>query len=118
MKFEEANGNEKMVEKIIARAVKLFKLYGVIIDCESWIKEVEIVEKVELLLIVMCWVIVKVIIGEGVEEEDKKRIWKVDAEECMKCESVEIVCVIYVYVLDLGFLYKKGLWMKVVMLEK
>ncbi|ABP00924.1 predicted protein [Ostreococcus lucimarinus CCE9901] len=117
-KLEEANGNEKMVEKIIARAVKSLKSHGVTIDRESWIKEAEIAEKAEPPSIATCRAIVKATIGEGVEEEDKKRTWKADAEECMKRESAETARAIYAHALDSGFSHKKGLWMKAAMLEK
>jgi len=117
-KLEEANGNEKMVEKIIARAVKSLKSHGVTIDRESWIKEAEIAEKAEPPSIATCQAIVKATIGEGVEEEDKKRTWKADAEECMKRESAETARAIYAHALDSGFSHKKGLWMKAAMLEK
>ena len=78
-KLEEANGNEKMVDKIIARAVKSLKSHGVTIDRENWIKEAEIAEKADPPSIATCRAIVKATIGEGVEEEDKKRTWKADA---------------------------------------
>ena len=117
-KLEEANGNEKMVEKIIARAVKSLKSHGVTIDRDSWIKEAEIAEKADPPSISTCRAIIKATIGEGVEEEDKKRTWKADAEECMKRESAETARAIYAHALESGFSHKKGLWMKAAMLEK
>ena len=117
-KLEEANGNEKMVEKIIARAVKSLKSHGVTIDRDSWIKEAEIAEKADPPSIATCQAIIKATIGEGVEEEDKKRTWKADAEECMKRESAETARAIYAHALASGFSHKKGLWMKAAILEK
>ncbi len=117
-KLEEANGNEKMVDKIIARAVKSLKSHGVTIDRENWIKEAEIAEKADPPSIATCRAIVKATIGEGVEEEDKKRTWKADAEECMKRESAETARAIYAHALDSGFSHKKGMWVKAAMLEK
>ena len=117
-KLEEANGNGRMVEKIIARAVKSLKSHGVTIHRESWIREAEVAENSDPPSVATCRAIVKATIGEGVEEEDKKRTWKADAEECMKRESAETARAIYAHALDSGFSHKKGLWMKAAMLEK
>ena len=117
-KLEEANGNEKMLDKIIARAIKSLKSHGVTIDREGWIKEAEIAEKSDPPSLATCRAIIKATIGEGVEEEDKKRTWKADAEECMKRESAETARAIYAHALDSGFSHKKGLWVKAAMLEK
>ena len=117
-KLEEANGNEKMIDKIIARAVKSLKSHGVTIDRDNWIKEAEIAEKSEPPSIATCRAIVNATIGEGVEEEDKKRTWKADAEECMKRGGAETARAIYAHALDSGFSHKKGLWIKAAMLEK
>lgn len=37
-------------------------------------------------------------------------MWVVDVDECKKCGLVEIVCVIYVYVL-IFFFGKKSVWL-------
>lgn len=44
-KLEEANGNEKMVDKIMARAMKSLPNHGVSINREYWLKEAENCEK-------------------------------------------------------------------------
>ena len=52
------------------------------IDRETWMKEAEAAERggsVET-----CRAIIKNTIGIGVEEEDRKRTWVADAEECEK----------------------------------
>jgi hypothetical protein len=44
-KLEEANGNEKMVDKIVTRAIKSLRNHGVVIDRDYWLKEAENSEK-------------------------------------------------------------------------
>lgn len=77
-KLEEANGNKHMVEKIIERAISSLSANGVEINREHWFKEAMEAEKAGA--VHCCQVIVKAIIGFGVEEEDRKHTWMEDAE--------------------------------------
>ena len=77
-KLEEANGNKHMVEKIIDRAISSLNVNGVEINREHWFKEAMEAEKAGA--VHCCQVIVKSIIGFGVEEEDRKHTWMEDAE--------------------------------------
>lgn len=56
-------------------------------------------------------------IGTGVEDEDRKRTWKADAEECRKRGSVETARAIYAHAIGV-FPGKKGLWVRAAQLEK
>nr|DAD29708.1 TPA_asm: hypothetical protein HUJ06_031176 [Nelumbo nucifera] len=56
-------------------------------------------------------------IGIGVEEEDRKRTWVADAEECKKRGSIETARAIYAHTLTV-FLTKKSIWLKAAQLEK
>jgi hypothetical protein len=60
---------------------------------------------------------VKNTIGIGVEDEDRKRIWVADAEECKKRCSIETARAIYAHALTV-FLTKKSIWLKAAQLEK
>jgi pre-mRNA-processing factor 6 len=53
-KLEEANGNEKMVDKIMARAMKSLPNHGVAIDRDYWLKEAENAEKAKPPSIATC----------------------------------------------------------------
>lgn len=67
-----------MVEKIIERAISSLSANGVEINREHWFKEAMEAEKAGT--VHCCQVIVKAIIGFGVEEEDRKYTWMEDAE--------------------------------------
>lgn len=49
------------------------------------------------------------VIDVGVEDEDRRRTYKADAEECLKRGSAETARTIYAHALQL-FPGKKGLW--------
>jgi pre-mRNA-processing factor 6 len=116
-KLEEANGNAKSVGKILERAVKSLGSHGVSIDREHWLKEAEACEKQDPPATETCKQIVRVTIGVGVEDEDRKRTWKADAEECIKRRSFETARAIYAHA-TATFPAKKGLWVRAATLEK
>lgn len=62
---------------------------------------------------VTCRAIVAAVIDVGVEDEDRRRTYKADAEECLKRGSAETARAIYAHALQL-FPGKKGLWRCVV----
>ena len=72
----EANNNAGMIGKIVERAIKSLTSHGVTVDRDYWLKEAEMAEKNEPPAITVCREIVRVTVGVGVEDEDRKRTWK------------------------------------------
>ncbi|EFJ11221.1 hypothetical protein SELMODRAFT_126445 [Selaginella moellendorffii] len=114
-KLEEAAGNGSRVAEIIDRAIRSLERLGVVIDREYWMKEAEAAERAAAAG--TCAAIVRRTIGVGVEEEDKKRTWVADAEECLKRGSVATARAIFAHVLE-EFSGKKSVWIKAALLEK
>ncbi|CAD6332718.1 unnamed protein product [Miscanthus lutarioriparius] len=114
-KLEEANGNAQSVNKVIERGIRSLQREGMDIDREAWLKEAEAAERAGSVL--TCQSIVKNTIGIGVEDEDRKRTWVADAEECKKRCSIETARAIYAHALTV-FLTKKSIWLKAAQLEK
>ncbi|EFJ27774.1 hypothetical protein SELMODRAFT_172051 [Selaginella moellendorffii] len=114
-KLEEAQGNVSRVEGIIDRAIRSLQRVGVVIDREFWMKEAEAAERAGSAA--TCVAIVRSTIGIGVEEEDKKRTWVADADECRKRGSIETARAIYAHALA-AFPGKKSIWVKAAQLEK
>ncbi|KAJ1410619.1 Tetratricopeptide-like helical domain superfamily [Sesbania bispinosa] len=88
-KLEEANGNTSMVAEAAEHV-------GSVATCQAIIHNT---------------------IGVGVKEEDRKRTWVADAEECKKRGSIETARAIYAHALTV-FLTKKSIWLKAAQLEK
>jgi pre-mRNA-processing factor 6 len=116
-KLEEAHGNSKMTYKIIDRGLKSLMAHGVIIDRDAWLKEAETSEKNMPKMIGTCQAIVKAVVELGIEDQDKKRTWIADAEECLKRGSIETARSIYQHALTV-FPTKKSIWWRAAMLEK
>ncbi|XP_076648059.1 pre-mRNA processing factor 6 [Halictus rubicundus] len=114
-KLEEANGNKHMVEKIIDRAISSLSANGVEINREHWFKEAMEAEKAGA--VHTCQVIVKAIIGFGVEEEDRKHTWMEDAETCAQQGALECARAVYAYALS-TFPSKKSIWLRAAYFEK
>ncbi|XP_076670818.1 pre-mRNA processing factor 6 [Andrena cerasifolii] len=114
-KLEEANGNKHMVEKIIDRAISSLSANGVEINREHWFKEAMEAEKAGA--VHTCQVIVKAIIGFGVEEEDRKHTWMEDAEACAQQGALECARAVYAYALS-TFPSKKSIWLRAAYFEK
>ena len=55
---------------------------------EQWLSEAESCERAEARR--TAYTIVRATIGIGVEEDDRKRIWIDDAEQCVKRGSIEV----------------------------
>jgi pre-mRNA-processing factor 6 len=106
-----------MANKIIDRGVRSLQAHGVIIDREIWLKEAEISEKLKPPMIYTCRAIVKAVVDLGVEDEDRKRTWMADAEECLKRRSLETARAIYQHALTI-FPAKKSVWWRAAMLER
>jgi pre-mRNA-processing factor 6 len=114
-KLEEANGNRSMVGKIIERGIRSLQREAVVIDREAWMKEAEAAERAGSG--VTCQSIIRNTISIGVEEEDRKRTWVADAEECKKRGSIKTARAIYTHALTV-FVAKKSIWLKAAQLEK
>lgn len=76
--MEEANGNIHMVEKIVDRALTSLNANGVEINRDMWFQEAIEAEKAGA--VNCCQALIKAMIGNGVEEEDRKQTWIDDAE--------------------------------------
>ncbi|KAI8545948.1 hypothetical protein RHMOL_Rhmol07G0077300 [Rhododendron molle] len=114
-KLEEANGNTARVGKFIENGIRALRKVGVVIDREAWMKEVEAAERAGS--VATCQAIVHNTIRVGVEDEDRKRTWVADAEECENRVSIETARAIYAHALTV-FLTKKSIWLKAAQLEK
>jgi len=114
-KLEEANGNEKMIDKIIARAISSLTSNGVEINKEMWMKEAMDSDKGGSIL--TCQSLIRHVIGQGVEEEDRKDTWLEDAEHCVQQGALESARAIYAHSLSI-FPSKKSIWIKAAYFEK
>ncbi|GMH38698.1 hypothetical protein BSKO_06582 [Bryopsis sp. KO-2023] len=94
-KLEEAQGNLRMVKKLITRGVESLQANGVVIDREFWLREAENAERANPPMVSTSAAIVEEVIGLGVEEEDRQRTWMADAEESERRGSVQTARAIY-----------------------
>jgi pre-mRNA-processing factor 6 len=114
-KLEEANDNQSRVEKIIERAVKSLSQHNQQLDRDRWLKEAKAAE--EGGHYVTCGAIVRVTIGLDVDDQDRKRIFKEDFEECMEKGYIHTARSIVSHALTI-FPGKKSLWRSFADLEK
>lgn len=114
-KLEEANGNINMVEKIIDRAITSLSANGVEINREHWFKEAMEAEKAGGTH--CCQVIIRAVIGHGIDPEDQKHTWMEDAEHCASQGAYECARAVYGYALSV-FPSKKSIWLRAAYLEK
>lgn len=116
-KLEESQGNSTAPAKIIPRALKSLRNHGVVIERQWWLKAAESAEKSEPPMVETCKAIVSQIIDLDVEEEDQKRTWLGDADECIKNDSIETARAIYSHALE-RFPTRKGIWRRAATMEK
>lgn len=116
-KLEESQGNAKAPFKIIPRGIKSLKANGVVIDREWWLKAAESAEKLDPPMVSTCRAIIAEVVGYDIEDEDRKRTWMADAEECIKNGSIETARAIYAHATE-TFPTKKGIWRRAATLEK
>ncbi|KAG8199374.1 hypothetical protein JTE90_011834 [Oedothorax gibbosus] len=114
-KLEEANGNSRMVEKIVDRAVTSLRANGVEINRELWLNDAVECEKAGSVL--TCQAIVRTVIGIGVEDEDQKHAWMEDADGCATQGAYECARAIYAHALSM-FPSKKSIWLRAAYFEK
>lgn len=114
-KLEEAHGQEKNVDAIIAKAVKSLADHQVVIDRDMWLGEAEAAEKSGSLA--TCRAIVKATIGIGIDPQDRKATWLADAENFVNKQSINTARAIYQHMMSV-FPSKKSVRMKAAQLEK
>lgn len=114
-KLEEAHNNFSMVEKIIERAMVSLKSNMVEIKREQWIKDAEECEASHS--VKTCHAIISAVIGNGVDDEDRKHTWIEDAEACTTHGAIETARAIYAHALR-ELPNKKGIWMRAAYFER
>ena len=114
-KLEEAFGNTEAMDRIIQAAIASLTSKQVVIDREMWLKEAEACENANSSL--TCAAIVRCCLNIGVEEEDRKRTWMDDAENCIARGATQTARAIYAHSLQV-FPSKKSVWLRAVALER
>ncbi|CAM9708855.1 unnamed protein product [Chrysoparadoxa australica] len=114
-KLEESQGHGEMVPTIIQKALQSLRAYQVVVNRDAWLKDAEECEKAESPI--TCQAIINEIVGLGVDEEDRRRVWLDDAESCLERGSIETGRALYAHAIK-TFPGKKGVWMKAAQLEK
>ena len=74
------------MDVIITKAVKSLAAHHVVIDRDAWLAMAEECERSGGVL--TCQAIVRATIGLGVEEQDQKTTWTLDAENMIQKKSV------------------------------
>jgi len=113
--LEESSGKSENVYKVIKKAIKSLSSNIMVMDREKWIAEAEKSEKNNY--IITCQAIILETIGMGIDDDERKRIWSIDAEECISRGSIKTASAIYSHTLSI-FPHKKSIWFKVAQLEK
>ncbi|CAA9988126.1 pre-mRNA-processing factor 6, putative [Plasmodium knowlesi strain H] len=113
-KLEEKQGNNNMVDIIIKRCIENLSSKNVVFERDKWLKFAEESEKSDFPL--TCESIIKNTMNIGVESLNKKRIYKQDAENCIKNKSIHTARAIYNEALKI-FKTKKSLWLALANLE-
>lgn len=114
-KLEEAHGNSHMVGKIIDRAISSLLNNGVEINREQWFKDAVECENARSVL--TCQAVIKVIIGIGIDDVDRKHAWMEDAESCVSQGAYECARAIYAHAISI-FPSKKSIWLRAAYFEK
>jgi pre-mRNA-processing factor 6 len=114
-RLEESNGNEKMLDAIVQRAVKSLAANGVVLERDQWIAEAEATEKAGSVRTAQA--LIRATIDGGVEPEDRKRIWLDDVEALVGRGSLECARAVLAHAL-VTFPTKKSLWLRAAELEK
>merc|ERR1719359_2516192 len=115
-KLEETQGNDKMVELILTRAIDSLSANGVTADRDMWLKQAEEAEKTGF--VKTCEAFVKVTIKVGVDDDPKgmKQNWIQDSEAAINRNAIDSARAIYNNAV-LHLKTKKGLWLRLAELE-
>lgn len=114
-KLEETQGNGKMVETIISRAVSVLAQKGSTLDREAWIKQAEACETEGAVM--TCKAILNATLALGVDEEDRKYTWMEDADSCTAHKALESARAIFEYAAT-HLRTKKSVWRRWAFFEK
>eukprot|EP00038_Savillea_parva_P031230 m.84021 g.84021 ORF g.84021 m.84021 type:complete len:994 (+) comp9576_c0_seq1:78-3059(+) len=115
IKEREAPNKIANVEKIIQTSVKSLRKNGVEINREQWVKEAVKAEAGKR--VATAQAIMRAVIGEGVDPEDRKSQWLEDAENAVKTESYSCARAVYAHMLA-AFPEDESLWLKAAFFEK
>ena len=113
-KLEEQEGNEKMVDMIISKAVSSLAAKGTAFTREQWM---DCAFEAEHDNVLTCQAIVRNTIGLGLEEEDLKHTWMDEAEVCVKGGHIPTARAIYAHALK-QFPDKRSVWRQAAFFEK
>eukprot|EP00891_Asterochloris_glomerata_P002445 jgi/Astpho2/2445/fgenesh1_pg.00044_%23_65_t len=116
-KLEEANGNAKMVDKIIERAIKSLTANSVVISRDKWLEEAEGAEKSQPPMLATCRSIVKSVVEMGVEDQDRWLTWEGDAADATRKGAYETARAIYAHALSV-FPGDEEIWRAAASMEK
>lgn len=114
-KLEEAHGSKEVAKEIIPKGLRSLRKHGVIIDRDFWLREAYECERT--VSPVTCRAIVSAVLGEGIDDIDRKATWRADALQAIKIDCVETARAIYKELLS-HFREKSSIWWDAVMLEK
>mmetsp|Transcript_9739 Transcript_9739/g.25020 ORF Transcript_9739/g.25020 Transcript_9739/m.25020 type:complete len:992 (-) Transcript_9739:1639-4614(-) len=103
------------VEKIIQTSVKSLRTNGVEINRDEWVKEAIKAEQIGR--VATAQAIMRAVIGEGVDPEDRKSQWIEDAENAVKTDSYGCARAVYAHMLA-AFPEDESLWLKAAFFEK
>ncbi|KAF1755291.1 hypothetical protein GCK72_021860 [Caenorhabditis remanei] len=106
-RLEETRGQKDMVEKIVSKALNSLKANQVEINRDQWLKDAIDAEMAKCPI--TCQSIIQNVISLGVEDEDKRTTWLLDAENFEKENA--FICVRAVYAAAIKeFSRKKSVW--------
>lgn len=113
--LEESQGRDKtIIEGVIKRGLHILQKNGFKVKREEWINDAVIAEKSNNPL--TCGAIIKATIGEGLEEEDKERVWLEEAEQNEIKDNPITARAIYNEALEY-FKENKEIWIKAINFE-
>ena len=113
--LEESQGREKtMIDGVVKRGLHILQKNGFKIKREEWLTNAINAEKSGNPL--TCAAIIKATIGEGLEEEDKERVWLEEAEQNDLKDNPITARAIYAHSLEY-FKVNKSIWLKAIQFE-
>lgn len=113
--LEESEGRDKtLIEGVVRRGLHILQKNGFKIKREEWITNAIAAEKSGNPL--TCGAIIKATIAEGIEEEDKERVWLEDAEQNELKDNIITTRAIYTELLE-KYIENKSIWLKAIQFE-
>lgn len=114
-KLEEANSKIDRLDLLIKTAIEVLKNHQVNLSRSDWLEEAKRAEKSEAPH--TCAAIVRTTIGQGLEDDEKKKTWLQDAENVLVQGHPHTARSILRHAVSL-FPSKKSLWIDFALLEK